>query len=128
MRSERKRAGVTIGSLIKVDLYTDLVGRFERLLAYASTLQARLRRHERQRGRFERLSRENSRLKARIGLDDIYIALLEQALESSGILPVPKQPAAPIEAVKPEIGWIAREQTGERRLRLAGMPRWRVAP
>ena len=123
MRSERTRAGVTINSLIEVGLYADLLGRFERLLAYASTLQARLRRHERQRRRFERLGRQNSRLKARIGLDDIYIALLEQALESAGMLPTPMQPAARIEAVKPNVGGIARAQTGERRLRLAGMPR-----
>ena len=128
MRSERRSAGVTIGSLIEVDLYADLLGRFERLLAYASTLQARLRRHERQRGRFERLSRQNSRLKARIGLDDIYIALLEQALESAGMLPAPMRSATHIEAAKPNIGEIAGEQIGGRRLRLAGMPRRRVAP
>ncbi len=128
MRSERTHTGVTIGSLIEVDLYADLLGRFERLLAYASTLQARLRRHERQRGRFERLSRQNSRLKARIGLDDIYIALLEQALESAGMMPDLVQPAARIETVKPDIGGIALEHAGERRLRLAGMPRRQMAP
>ncbi len=128
MRSERTRTGKTIGSLIEVGLYSDLLGRFERLLAYASTLQARLRRHERQRGRFEKLSRQNSRLKARIGLDDIYIAFLEQALESAGMLAAPLQPATRIEAVQPNIGGLAREQTGERRLRLAGMPRRQVAP
>ena len=125
MRSERTRAGVTSGALIEADLYTDLLSRFERLLAYASTLKARLRRHERQRGHFEKLSRENSRLKLRIGLDDIYIALLEQALESAGVLlPAPVLPAARIEAVKPDSGGIA----GQRRLRLAEMPRRQAVP
>ena len=128
MRSERTLAGVTSAALTQAGLYADLLSRFERLLAYASTLQARLRRHERQRGRFEKLSRENSRLKARIGLDDIYIALLEQALESAGVLPAPVQPAARIEAVKPVGGGIAREQRGERRLRLARMPRRQAVP
>ena len=124
MRSERTRAGVTSGALIEADLYTDLLSRFERLLAYASTLKARLRHHERQRVHFEKLSRENSRLKLRIGLDDIYIALLEQGLESAGVLPAPVQPAARIEAVKPDRGGIA----GQRRLRLAGMPRRQAVP
>ena len=124
MRSERTRAGVTSGALIETHLYTDLLSRFERLLAYASTLKARLRRHDRQRGHFEKLSRENSRLKLRIGLDDIYIALLEQALESAGVLPAPVLPAARIEAVKLDSGGIA----GQRRLRLAGMPRRQAVP
>ena len=128
MRSERTHPEGTMGSLTAVDLYADLLGRFERLLAYASTLQARLRRHERRRVRFEKLSRQNSRLKARIGLDDIYIALLEQALESAGMLAAPMRPAARFETARPDIRGIARPQTGERRLRLAGMPRRQVAP
>ena len=119
MRSEQTRAGVTSGALMEAALYTDLLSRFERLLAYAATLKARLRRHEQQRGHFEKLSRENSRLQLRIGLDDIYIALLEQALESAGVLPAPVQPAARIGAVKTDSSGIA----GQRRLRLAGMPR-----
>ncbi len=124
MRSERTLAGVTSPASMEARLYADLLSRFERCLAYASTLQARLRRHERQRERLEKLGKENHRLKARIGLDDFYIALLEQALESAGVLPAPAQPAARIEAVKPNGGAFA----GQRRLRLAGMQRRQAVP
>ena len=121
MRSEQTHAGFKSGALMEAGLYADLLSRFERLLAYASTLQARLGRNERQRGRLEKLGGENRRLKARIGLDDVYIALLEQALESAGVIPTSVQPASPIEATQPDRGGIAWKHAGERRLRLAGM-------
>ena len=124
MRSERTLAGVTSAASMEARLYADLLSRFERCLAYASTLQTRLRRHERERERLEKLGKENHRLKARIGLDDFYIALLEQALESAGLLPGPKQPAIRIETMRPE----GRAMAGQRRLRLAGMPRRQALP
>ena len=127
MRSE-PTCGASKGSWVQADLYADLLGRFERLLAYATTLQARLGRHGRQRGRFERLSRENSRLRARIGLDDIYISLLEQALESAGMLAASGQPAAAIDTGQADADPMAAEKTGSHRLRLAPTAGRHVAP
>ena len=71
---------------------------------------------------FEKLAKENSRLKARIGLDDIYIALLEQALEAAGMLSTSVKPPA-VKAAQPQPRKVAAKRAGARRLRLAGMAR-----
>ena len=128
MGSEQTRFVSKTGSPAKVDLYSDLLSRFERLLAYASTLQARLRLSARQEQRLEKLIRENSRLKARIGLDDIYIALLEQALEAVGVLEGSGQPQSPEPAAAERPGHEQTLPALDPRLHLAGIPRRRAMP
>ena len=74
------------GRVVDSAIYDDLLCRFERLLAFSETLQTRLRQENRRTARLQDLARQNSRLKARVGLDEVYIALLEQSLDSLGAL------------------------------------------
>ncbi len=128
MRSEVAGSAGTDSTTVDTSLFNDLLSRFERLLAYASTLQTRLLHYERRRLNMSTLARENSRLRARVGLDEIYIALLEQALESVGVMASAAQTGAGLEATTAARAPDLRKRVGERTLSLAALPRSRVAP
>lgn len=122
MDIEKMRTQEVPSGFVESELYEDLLTRFERLLAYSSTLQTRVSRLERGAGRLGKLAKENSRLRTRLGLDDVYIALLEQTLEAVDILPVGERP----KALDQETERISRPNGQDRMLRLARAPRRKV--
>lgn len=71
---------------VDIELYDDLLGRYERILVYAGQLQEKLKQQKLLTEKTGQLENENTRLKKLAALDKSYIHLLEKALEALEVM------------------------------------------
>ncbi len=68
------------------EFYEELLNRYERILVYAGQLQEKNRQQKLLSERNDSLRQENDVLKKKLALEESYNRLLENALESLGVL------------------------------------------